>query len=66
MDTGLYTAKASTKSRTADPGYDIADFARKHGLSAVRAKEILDRAGGSREYADLLAQRQKPVDFRDL
>ena len=42
--------------------YDLADFARKHGLSAVKAREILEKAGDSRESADLLAKRSKPVE----
>ncbi len=65
MDTGRYAAKVQPpKPQLA--AYSVADFARKHGLSAVRAKEILDRAGPSPEYADLLAERGKPAGSRDL
>ena len=38
--------------------YEVAYFARKHGISADKAKEILDRAGRSREKADALAESQ--------
>jgi hypothetical protein len=48
--------------RAAPKQYDLADFARKHGLSAVKAREILEKAGDSRESADLLAKRSKPVE----
>ncbi len=42
------------------PQYDIAMFAQKHGISAAKAKDILDSAGDSRETADLIAKRAKP------
>jgi hypothetical protein len=48
--------------RAVERQYDLADFARKHGISAVKAKEILERAGDSRESADLLAKRSKPAE----
>jgi len=43
------------------PQYDIAMFCQKHGISAAKAKDILDRAGNSRETADLIAKRAKPM-----
>ena len=43
------------------PQYDIAMFAQKHGISAAKAKDILDRAGDSRETADTIAKRSKPI-----
>jgi hypothetical protein len=54
---------APANQRTERP-YEIADFARKHGLSAVKAREILEVAGNSRESADLLANRSKPLESR--
>jgi len=48
-------------TRKTETQYDLTDFARKHGLTAVKAREILDRAGTSRESADLLALRRKPI-----
>lgn len=47
------------------PQYDIAAFAQKHGISAAKAKDILDRAGDSRETADLIAKRNKPMSSWD-
>lgn len=40
--------------------YEVAYFAQKHGLSASKAREILDEAGPSREAADAAATRNKP------
>jgi len=39
--------------------YEVAYFAKKHGISTDRAKEILARAGRSREKADALAESQR-------
>ena len=47
------------------PQYDIAAFCQKHGISAAKAKDILDRAGDSRETADLIAKRNKPISSWD-
>ena len=62
MDPRMHRATPQPPGRRAETQYDLADFARKHGLSAVKAREILERAGDSRESADLLAKRNKPVD----
>jgi len=43
------------------PQYDIASFAQKHGISAAKARDILEKAGDSRETADLMAKRSKPL-----
>lgn len=42
------------------PQYELAEFARRYGLSAVKAKEILDRAGDDRTKADQLAALRRP------
>ena len=39
--------------------YEVAYFAKKHGISAEKARNILDRAGRSREKADELANTEK-------
>jgi hypothetical protein len=39
--------------------YELAYFAQKHGISAAEAREILDRAGRSREKADALAETHR-------
>lgn len=39
--------------------YEIAYFARKHGISAADARSVLQRAGRSREKANELAQAEK-------
>ncbi len=63
MDKDAIRAQAAARHYI-QPQYDLASFARRHGLSASKAKEILDRAEGSRERADLLAQRSKAPDSR--
>ena len=40
--------------------YEVAYFAKKHGLTASEAREILEKAGPSREAADAAAMRSKP------
>ena len=62
MDSRRPPAKIQPPGRFVERQYDLADFARKHGISAVKAKEILERAGDSRESADLLAKRSKPAE----
>lgn len=62
MNRDTQTARPPASGRPAAKQYDLADFARKHGLSAVKAREILEKAGDSRESADLLAKRSKPVE----
>lgn len=39
--------------------YEVAYFARKHGISAADARAILQQAGRSREKANELAEQQK-------
>ena len=55
-------AKIPPPRRDTERQYDLAEFARRHGISAVKAKDILERAGDSRESADLLAKRSKPTE----
>lgn len=57
------SAYARMPARQGPPQYTVAEFARRHGLSAVRAKEILDMAGDSREAADLHAERRRPQEI---
>ncbi len=47
------------------PQYDIAGFCQKHGISAAKARDILEKAGSSRETADQLAKRSKPISSWD-
>ena len=47
------------------PQYDIAAFCQKHGISAAKARDILEKAGSSRETADQLAKRSKPMSSWD-
>jgi hypothetical protein len=51
-------------SRKPEGQYEIADFARKHGLTAVKASEIVALAGSSREAADTIANKRKPLESR--
>lgn len=44
----------------AEQQYEVAYFAKKHGLTASQARDILDRAGPSRKAADEAAARSKP------
>ena len=62
MDTYRSPAKIPPPSRGVERQYDLAEFSRRHGISAVKAKEILERAGNSRESADILAKRSKPTE----
>lgn len=47
------------------PQYDIAAFCQKHGISAAKARDILEKAGSSREAADKLAKSAKPMSSWD-
>ena len=62
MDNKRPPAKMQPPGRIVEKQYDLAEFTRRHGISAVKAKEILERAGDSRESADLLAKRSKPSE----
>ena len=44
---------------SADYPHELSAFASRHGLSIDEAREILERAGGSREDADAAAERHK-------
>jgi hypothetical protein len=44
----------------AEEQYEVAYFAQKHGFSASKAREILERAGPSRKAADAAAMQAKP------
>ena len=41
--------------------YDLAEFARRYGLTAVKAQEILQLAGSDRDRADQLARLRRPA-----
>ncbi len=47
------------------PQYDIAAFCQKHGISAAKARDILEKAGSSRDTADKLAKSAKPMSSWD-
>jgi hypothetical protein len=38
--------------------YEVSYFARKHGLTAGQTREIIGKAGGSREKANRLAEKK--------
>ena len=40
--------------------YEVAYFARKHGITAGEARKIIEEAGPSREAADKAAAAYKP------
>jgi hypothetical protein len=44
--------------------YRVSYFAKKHGLLAAEARDILDAAGGSRSRADALAEIVKGAQRR--
>jgi hypothetical protein len=66
MDSKRPPAKIQAPGRSVERQYDLAEFTRRHGISAVKAKEILERAGDSRESADLLAKRSKPAESQSF
>jgi len=39
--------------------YEVSYFARKHGLTAAEARDIIKQARGNREKANKLAQRKR-------
>jgi hypothetical protein len=47
MQDGRDRAKVNSQEQ-----YEVAYFAAKHGLSASQAREIIEKAGSSREAAD--------------
>ncbi|MBX3573202.1 MAG: DUF3606 domain-containing protein [Mesorhizobium sp.] len=56
MSDDLNDRGAQDRSRVAaEEPYEVAYFARKHGLSSERAREIIDRYGPSREACDRAA-----------
>jgi hypothetical protein len=55
MQDGRDRAKVSSEDQ-----YEVAYFAQKHGLSASKAREILEQAGPNRKAADEAAARSKP------
>jgi Protein of unknown function (DUF3606) len=64
---GLNMPKTKTKrGRAADrrriasgQPYEVNYFARKHGLTAAEAREIIKQARGNREKANQLAEKKK-------
>ncbi len=52
-------AKMDRKLVAKTQQYEVAYFARKHRMSAADAREILQRAGRSREKANELAEAGK-------
>jgi hypothetical protein len=51
---------AQDRSRvSASEGYEVSDFARKHGLSAEQARELIKQHGPNRERLDQAAQKLK-------
>ena len=44
---------------SAEEPYEVAYFAKKHGLAAEEARQIIASAGPSREKADAAAERAK-------
>lgn len=49
----------------AEEQYELAYFAKKHKISTERARNILDRAGRSREKADALAESDRRANMHD-
>jgi len=64
IETRFGGARTSDRAKEL-PQYDIASFAQKHGISAAKARDILEKAGDSRETADLIAKRAKPLSTWD-
>jgi hypothetical protein len=52
-------AKMDPKLVASRQQYEVSYFARKHRISAADAREILQRAGRSREKANELAEASK-------
>jgi hypothetical protein len=55
MQDGRDRAKVSNEEQ-----YEVGYFAQKHGISATKAREIIERAGPSRKAADDAAMQAKP------
>ena len=51
---------ARDRSRVAgDQDYEVDHFARRHGISAEQARELIDRHGNDRDTLDAAAARLK-------
>jgi hypothetical protein len=44
---------------SAEEPYEVAYFAKKHGLSMEEARQVIEQAGPNREKADAAAERAK-------
>ena len=44
---------------SASKPYEVSDFAKKHGLAAEQAREIIEKDGPSREDCDAPAERKR-------
>ncbi|TMJ12584.1 MAG: DUF3606 domain-containing protein [Alphaproteobacteria bacterium] len=43
----------------AGEGYEVSYFARKHGITAEQARDLIDRVGNDREKLNAAAQKLK-------
>lgn len=51
---------ASDRRRVAaGQGYEVSYFARKHGLTTAKAREIIDRVGNDRDKLNAAAEKAK-------
>lgn len=44
---------------SADEGYEVSYFARKHGITRQQAEDLIKRVGGNREKLNAEAQKLK-------
>jgi len=53
------TGKADRSRVAAGEGYEVSSFARKHGITAEQARELIARIGTDRARLDAAAEKLK-------
>ena len=53
------TGKADRSRVAAGEGYEVSYFARKHGITAEQARELIARIGNDRAQLDAAAEKLK-------
>jgi hypothetical protein len=58
-DDKTLAGNADRRQVAGDEPYEVDYFARKHGLSREKARELIDRHGNDRATLDALAEKMK-------
>ena len=53
------TGKADSKTVAKGEGYEVAYFARKHGITREQALKLIDKVGNNREKLNKAAEKLK-------